>query len=251
MSCFHGCRRVLITALTLSLLLSDGLAVLPGHAEMPGHAVVAATSTSGDALICASGFDQVDSKLGMSLHGVALLDQGALAVGYARRGDDDDFGRRTPASLINSNGQWTRIRTNSPGREDGLMAVDSRRGAGTWAVGWTTINGRVMPLALRWTGSDWKTDRPSLRGTLPSVFTDVTVMGDGSPLAVGYRMTASGKRQPIALRKDGKRWSNLPVRIGPRESISFTGVTPDRRGGLWVVGHGGPGAEIRSDHLSA
>ncbi len=255
MSCFHRCRRVLITALTLSLLLSDGLAVLPGHAELAGHVVVAANdatvadetagdSAGGDTLICASGFDQVDSKLGMSLHGVALVGQGALAVGYARRGDDDDFGRRTPATLINSNGQWTRIRTSSPGREDGLMAVDSRTGAGTWAVGWTTINGRVMPLALRWTGSDWKTDRPTPHGALPAVFTDVTVMGDGSPLAVGYRMTASGKRQPIALRKDGRRWSNLPVRIGRRESVTFTGVTPDRRGGLWVVGHGGPGAEI-------
>ena len=76
------------------------------------------------------------------------------------------------------------------------MAVASREDTDTWAVGFTTINGQVMPLAMRWNGSGWKTDRPTPRGSLTSLFTDVTIVGDGSPFAVGYRMTA--KRQAPA-----------------------------------------------------
>ncbi len=240
-------QRSLIAALGLSmLLLADGLFAMPAQrASAAGGATEGAGATApSEAIVCASGFDQVDSKAGMSLHGVTLLDRGAMAVGYARQRDDDVFGRRTPATLLNDGSHWSRIFTSSPGNEDGLMAVATREDAGTWAVGWTTVNGKVMPLAMRWDGSRWKTDRPTMRGQMPSVFTDVTIVGDGSPFAVGYRLTASGRRQPLVIRRDGPRWRDININTGKRESVTFTGVAPDKRGATWVVGHGGPGAEI-------
>jgi hypothetical protein len=247
MPCFPGLPRTLITALGLSLLLlADGLVATPGPVVGASEAEDGAgASASSEVVACASGFDQVDSKVGISLHGVALLEGGAMAVGYARQRDDDDFGRRTPATLLNDGSQWSRVFTGSPGREDGLMAVATRAGAGTWAVGWTTVNGRVMPLAMRWNGRKWKTDRPVVRGSLPAVFTDVAIVGEDSPFAVGYRVTASGRRQPLVIRRDGSRWRNIAINTGKRESVTLTGVSADRGGGTWVVGHGGPGAEIR------
>ncbi|RKY15284.1 MAG: hypothetical protein DRQ55_19745, partial [Planctomycetota bacterium] len=247
MSCLHGLQRALITTLGFSLLLlADSLALVPGSTVMatddPDAAVEVAEDIS--SFTCESGFEDIDSKLGMSLHGVTEFPRGALAVGYTRRRDSAGFGRRTPATLINRGSEWTRVFTGSPGDEDGLMAVATRQDSDTWAVGWTTIDGQTMPLAMRWNGGEWKIDRPKPRGSLTSLFTDVTIVGDGSPFAVGYRVTASGKRQPLVIRKDGPRWRTLPIRIGKRESISLTGVAPDRRGSTWVVGHGGPAADI-------
>ena len=69
-------------------------------------------------------------------------------------------------------------------------------------------------------------------------------MTGANPLAVGYRMTADGGSEPIAARRDRTRWVYVSPRTGKRESVSLTGVAPDGRGGLWVVGHGGPGTEI-------
>lgn len=249
MSYFRGLGFTVPLVLSLSILLvADALAVTPGGAVMAAEDTKPASETAKDALrapVCTYGFGQTDSKSDMALHGVTLTDRGALAVGYTRRRGGDELGRRSPASLLNRNDGWSRVYTGSPGNEDGLVAVTSRDGSDTWAVGFTTIRGRVMPLAMKWTGSAWKTSRPRAGNARTSLFTDVTVIGDGSPLAVGYRMTPGGKRQPIASRRDDGRWRNLPIGIGKRESISLTGIAADRGGGVWAVGHGGRDAEIQ------
>ncbi len=242
-----GLTVPVVLSLTI-VLLADAFAVAPGHIAVAADQSRPASETVRDALpspVCTYGFGDIDSKSDMSLHGVTLTDKGALAVGFTRRRGSDEFGRRSPAALVNREDGWSRVYTGSPGNEDGLIAVSSRDGTATWAVGFTTIKGRVMPLAMKWTGHDWKTSRPRTRGSMTSLFTDVTVIGDGSPLAVGYRMTPTGKRQPIAVRRDDGRWRNLPIRIGKRESISLTGVAAERGGGVWAVGHGGPGAEVQ------
>ena len=132
---------------------------------------------------------------------------------------------------------------SSPGVEDGLVAVTAADGGTAWAVGFTTIAGQTMPLAMRWNGRAWGIDRPRPNTSLASLFTDVAMTG-ANPLAVGYRMTAAGGSEPIAARRDRTRWVYVSPRTGKRESVSLTGVAPDGRGGLWVVGHGGPGTEI-------
>ena len=196
------------------------------------------------AMACTSGFGDTDSKVALALHGVALTGRGALAVGFSRAGEDDDFGQRRPASVFNEDGAWTRVAASSPGAEDGLVAVTAANEGTAWAVGFTTISGQTMPLAMRWNGHAWGLDRPRPNTTLASLFTDVAMSGE-NPLAVGYRMTADGGTQPIAARRDRRRWVYVSPRTGKRESVSLTGVAPDGRGGLWVVGHGGPGTEIR------
>ena len=198
--------RLPLLALGLSLLL---LTDLP--ATWSGGSLVAAQDgdvatildPGGDAdqLPCASGFGDTDSKAALALHGVALTGRGALAVGFSRAGEDDDFGQRRPASVYNTGGVWTRVAASSPGVEDGLVAVTAADGGTAWAVGFTTIAGQTMPLAMRWNGRSWGIDRPRPVTTLASLFTDVAMTG-ANPLAVGYRMTADGGTKPIAARRD-------------------------------------------------
>ena len=149
--------RLSLVALGLSLLL---LADLP--ATWSGGAVVAAqdgdeTDDPGPGgepppWPCTSGFGDTDSKAALALHGVALTSRGALAVGFSRAGEDDDFGQRRPASVYNAGGAWDRVAASSPGVEDGLVAVTAADGGTAWAVGFTTIAGQTMPLAMRWNG---------------------------------------------------------------------------------------------------
>ncbi len=64
---------------------------------------------------------------------------------------------------------------------------------------------------MRWNGCRWKVDRPAVAAAV-AVFTDVTIVGDGSPFAVGYRMGEKGRRKPLVIRKDGPRWRSIPMR---------------------------------------
>ena len=255
MSRFPRLKRVPLALLGLSLLLvADGLAVAPGHAALgakdanqqsDGGRITSATAADGEPVVCAAGFVEVDNKTNMALHGVARTGKSTIAVGYARRSTPGHSGVRAPATVINRGGnEWTRIVSDGPGDEDGLMAVAWREDAETWAVGFTTIGPDVKPLAMRWNGSEWKTDRP-LVGASVAAFTDVTIVGDGSPFAVGFRMGEKGRRKPLVIRKDGPRWRSVPMAVPRTESLTLTGVAPDRKGGTWVVGHGGPGAEVQ------
>ena len=131
--------------------------------------------------MCAQGFVEVDSKTNMSLHGVTETGKGTIAVGYARRSTPGHSGLRAPATIVNRGDDWTRVPSSGPGDEDGLMAVAWREDADTWAVGFTTIGADVKPLAMRWNGADWKTDRPNVASAV-AVFTDVTIVGDRQPL---------------------------------------------------------------------
>jgi len=115
------------------------------------------------------------------------------------------------------------VRAFSPGAEDGLVAVTAAGGGTAWAVGFTTISGQTMPLAMRWDGAAWAVDRPRPGRALASMFTDVTMV-ERVPFAVGYRMTASGGSQPVAARRDGRRWRYVDPRTGyPSEGLR--GVT--------------------------
>jgi hypothetical protein len=244
----RAARRV-VAVLGLSLLLlSDGLAGWSGGdaptARAAGGADVPSVPSVTSMDDCVSGFDDTDSQGAMSLHGVALTSRGALAVGFTRAGEDDDFGKRRPASMWNVAGRWTRVPLDSPGDEDGLVAVTAAPGGTAWAAGFTTTGTQPAPLAMRWSGSGWKVDRPGPATPLASLFTDIVMVGT-NPFAVGFRMTPSGRSEPIAARRDQVRWEYVSPRSGRRESMSLTGVADDGRGGLWVVGHGGPGNVVQ------
>jgi hypothetical protein len=97
---------------------------------------------------------------------------------------------------------------------------------------------------MRWNGKTWSTDRPRVAAAV-AVLTDVTIVGSGSPFAIGYRMAADGRRKPLVVRKDGPRWRSVPMSVEGNTSISLLGTAPDGRDGIWVVGHGGKGASIK------
>ena len=246
MSDRFGSGRTAVAALAICiLLLADPLAMVsaPAAAAEPAG-VDAIEPPSGEPVACVSGFGDTSSKVAMALHGVTLTGAGAIAVGFMRRSGVSDLGRRRPAAIYNSDERWRRVHAGSPGDEDGLVAVTAADDDDAWAVGFTRIDLQTMPLAMRWNGRKWIVNRPKPRGSTAALFTDVTMLEGGDPFAVGYRMTANGKREPIAARKDGRRWRYLSPRIGKHESMSLTGVAPDGQGGIWVVGQGGQGAEI-------
>lgn len=242
---FPRASRASAAALGLCLLL-----LADGPALLPGHGVSAAKERAGadgqpvaDAVVCAQGFTDIESKAEMSLHGVTLVPRGAIAVGYGRRQSPGHNGVRAPATLVHRGTAWERVSTRGPGTEDGLMAVATGKG-GTWAVGFTTQGPYVKPLAMRWNGKEWTTDRPRV-GAPVAVFTDVIVVGSGSPFAIGYRMADDGQRKPLVLRKDGPRWRSVPMAVGGNESVSLLATAPDGRTGIWVVGHGGAGERVK------
>lgn len=236
------------------MLLADGLTVGSGHAVLGAKddgkpedsgRITSATTADGEAVVCAQGFVEIDSKTNMSLHGVTQNGRSSIAVGYARRSSPGHNGVRVPATIVNRGDGWTRVAASSPGDEDGLMAVAWRDDAETWAVGFTTDGPDVQPLAMRYNGADWSVDKPSINADV-GVFIDVTIVGDGSPMAVGYRMGDNGRRKPLVIRKDGPRWRSIPMKVGNTESLTLTGVSPDKKGGTWAVGHGGDGAEVKA-----
>ena len=236
--------RAVVAALGLSLLLlADALVLTAAPALAADTDAADPAGADVEEFVCTPGFEDISNKAYMSLHGVTLTRGGALAVGFSRSPSSGD-GRRHPAVLVNDRESWTRVYASSPGNEDGLVAVASNKDDDVWAVGFTTSNGQVTPLAMRWNGRDWKVDRPFPRGRMHSVFTDVLVMENGRPFTVGYRMALSGRRLPLAMRMAGRRWVDVSPQAGRRETVSLTGMSPDRRGGLWAVGYAGPGAEI-------
>ncbi len=251
---FLWSKRAPLAVLGLTLvLLTDGLAVAPGHpvlgakdeaAARGGGRITSVATADGESVVCAAGFVDIDNKTNMALHGVSRTDGGLIAVGYARRSTPGHNGVRAPAAMVDRGNGWTRMPASGPGDEDGLMAVDWREGMDTWAVGFTTEGPNVKPLAMRWNGSRWEVDRPAVAAAV-AVFTDVTIVGDGSPFGVGYRMGEKGRRKPLIIRKDGPRWRSIPIGIPRGESLTLTATAADMKGGTWVAGHGGRGAEIQ------
>lgn len=226
------------------LLLADGAAVLPDRVAVAAKdRADDPPASSVDAVVCAQGFADIETKTEMSLHGVTLVPKGALAVGYSRQQVPGHNGVRAPATLVNRGNEWERVPTLGPGTEDGLMGVATGRGS-TWAVGFTTQGPEVKPLAMRWNGKSWTTDRPRVAAAV-AVLTDVTIVGSGSPFAIGYRMAADGRRKPLVVRKDGPRWRSVPMAVEGNTSISLLGTAPDGGNGVWVVGHGGKGSTVK------
>jgi hypothetical protein len=215
---------------------------LDGNAALAAEAttVAATPPVAPGAVTCAGDFGHVHAAPGAALEGVALTPGGAWGVGFERM----RLTTRRPMVMRNVQGRWREVRVASPGGEDGLVAVAASGDDHAWAVGFTTLGDAASPLAMRWNGRAWQVDRPPAPGGLPSLLTDVALNRDGRPWAVGYRMNAAGKRRPIFVRRDARRWWYGRGHVGARESIALTGIAPDRRGGFWAVGEGGAGTLV-------
>lgn len=214
----------------------DGNAALEAEARAVAEAPAVVLGT----LSCAGDFGQVHAAPDASLEGVALTPAGAWGVGFARL----RYATRRPVVMRNALGVWRGMRAASPGGEDGLVAVAARDDDHAWAVGFTTVGDAASPLAMRWNGRTWRVDRPPALGVLTSLLTDIALGRDGRPWAVGYRMTGDGKRQPVFVRRDARRWRYGDAHVGAGESIALTGIAPDRGGGFWAVGQGGSGSLV-------
>lgn len=243
-------RRALALLLVATCLPADVIRPARGAEDggLDGNAALAAeagglSGTSAVALgavACAGDFGHILATPGAAFEGVAVTPGGAWGVGFERLRTTT----RRPVVMRNALGQWRDMRVSSPGDEDGLAAVAASGDDHAWAVGFTTLGQATSPLAMRWNGRAWRVDRPPAAGPLSSLLTDVALGRDGRPWAVGYRMTGDGKRRPVFVRRDGRRWRYGEGHVGARESVALTGIAPDRRGGFWAVGQGGTGARV-------
>jgi hypothetical protein len=242
----------------VALALGLALLMVAEASALSGGSVAAAPSSeptsdpppptipvvSPDGPACEMGFESTETRAGVALLGVTQTGRGALAVGFSRISLGDELGTRRPAAVTRVGNRWSRIPIASGGSEDGLVAVTKARTGRAWAVGFTSKALQTMPLAMYWNGRRWRVGSPKPVSAMTTILTDVAMVGDW-PFAVGYRATAGGQSRPVAVRREGRRWRYVNPRTGPRESVSLTGVSSDRRGGLWVVGYGGPGSEFQ------
>ena len=129
------------------------------------------------------------------------------------------------------------------------MAVAARGDEIAWAVGFTTIRGVGEHLGHP-VGRSAAVARPRPPGPLDSMLTDVTIADDGDAWTVGYRMTADGRRRPMATRRQDGRWRYLDPVPDRRTSATLTAVGSDRAGGLWA-GYGGHADADRSSSTVA
>jgi FG-GAP-like repeat len=196
-------------------------------------------STTSQTLACSSSFGPSLGASDSALQGIALTAGGAWGVGFERL----RYNLRRPVVVRDTPAGWVDVQARSHGTEDGLVAVAADGDDNAWAVGFTTYQQVQYPLVMRWDGARWRVDRPQPPGSLASVLTDVAVVGDGVPWAVGYRMTPDGRRLPVAVRRARRGWDYVSPSVRGRESVTLTGISGDGRGGLWAVGHGGPGTE--------
>jgi hypothetical protein len=237
---------VVLVLADLSALVDGTAAAAPASEPRDGvpPSTIGVTDATTIGAACDAGFGSTEMKAGLALLGVTQTGRGALAVGFSRVSLGDESGTRRPAAMFRVRNEWSRLPMVSRGNEDGLVAVTKAQAGRAWAVGFTSVALRTMPLAMSWNGKRWRVDSPKPLGALTTILTDVAMVGDW-PFAVGYRVTAGGGSQPVAARREGRHWRYVSPRTGPRESVSLTGVSSDRRGGLWVVGYGGPGSELQ------
>ena len=208
------------------------------------------SSSLSDVSTCGAGLETLRLVGDQALHGVAITRSGGWAVGFARERQPGLYTRRGPSVLRNDAGSWVDLTVRSSGQEDGLMAVAARGDASAWAVGFTTIRGSVRPLAIHWDGRHWRVARPRPPGPLDSMLTDVTIADDGDAWTVGYRMTADGRRRPMAMRRQDGRWRYLDPVPDRRTSATFTAVGSDRAGGTVGRRPRRSCRRYRSPHLS-
>lgn len=98
---------------------------------------------------------------------------------------------------------WHVVPTPDFGLYSGLNGIAARSASDAFAVGF----GEHGVIALHWNGRAWIP--VSLPGRI-SELEDVAYLADGTAYAVGSRFTEGGQ-EPVVLRWDGSRWSQMPV----------------------------------------
>jgi len=131
---------------------------------------------------------------------------------------------------------WSAVPSPNQGTlNNGLNAVSMNSGTG-WAVGYYQASG-YQPLAMSWDGTQWRLNPPSAFPS-DSVFTDVTMLADGTAWAVGFQTTVAGIRSTLIEQASGGTWTLVasPNATGSTDS-SLTAVAGTAATGLWAVGY--------------
>lgn len=184
-------------------------------------------------LVCRDGFRETQAIRAARLEDVIVLGDSAWAVGTE---SDADTTRR-PLVMRHLADGWQGMPVPVLSDDDGLTAIAGRARGNVWAVGFTGREGTSRPYAMHWNGKRWTLDRPRMRGSAGSGFTDVTMDDDGRTWAVGFRGRSRGGNRPLVVRRVSRSWVRMdPSAVGSRSmTLRAVGRTPS--GGLWAVGY--------------
>lgn len=160
---------------------------------------------------------------GVGLQSVAIAPGGAWAVGGSLSTKTDEF---RPFIARWTHGGWHRSPIAFQGR-GWLNSVATVPGSSqVWAVG---SNGR-RPIALRWTGTTWRSLHASALGDGSTLY-GVVGFRSGVAWAVGSSLVG-GKRRTLMARWDGSTWHALHGGLG--NLMAVTGASPRS---VWATGH--------------
>jgi hypothetical protein len=155
--------------------------------------------------------------------------------------DSNADGSAEQGLILHWNGiSWLQTPSPNPGTFTQLTAVHEISARDAWAVGFFANGTADQTLIMHWDGTSW-TQVPS-----PDPFEDDNLSGvaassAGSAVAVGTGQTAAkgGKNVTLALRWDGKAWTQAPS-IQVSDGDFLAGVTSISATEAWAVGFSGP-----------
>src|SRR5581483_1130187 len=133
---------------------------------------------------------------------------------------------------------WSAVPSPNQGTaNNSLNGVSVIPGVG-WAVGYYQVGNTYQPLALRWDGTQWSLNSPSVFPD-DTVFTSVDTLADGSAWAVGFQTLTDGNRQTLIENAPaGGSWTpgpSLNAAGSADNTLMSIGGTPAT--GLWAVGY--------------
>ena len=144
-----------------------------------------------------------------ALYGVGCVSATqCVAVGVARVGGID-----RPIALRWDGTSWTRTPVPNPyaSTDGALFAVSCAAASSCRAVGFRYVNGRELPLAMRWNGSDWAvTATPIPTGTTAALILGIDCPAAANCRAVGHTRV-NGQWRPMTLRWNGGDWALTPT----------------------------------------
>ncbi len=157
-------------------------------------------------------------------------DSDVWAVGHSNDGFDGNYRTLT---MHWDGSRWAIVPSPSPGNDlNGLADVTAISGNEVWAVGWTSDWGRnVLPMTLRWTGSDWEQiPSPRAAGSIS------LRAGDASSRRDMWAVGLSEGPGIWAQHWDGSEWKRVRMPSPNPESDSVEDVAAIARGAAWAVG---------------
>jgi hypothetical protein len=128
-----------------------------------------------------------------------------------------------------------------PGRaSEGAFTVSAASPRDMWALEGTVMPGSGLyakPRVVHWNGRSWRLLTVQPRRPKGGTMTSILAVGPDDAWVGGSRENPKGGSAELVLHWDGRSWSSADPPAGSTEQAYYAGsLTPDGRGGLWLLG---------------